>query len=519
MINTAGEKKVYGILIKKGLTPEGAAGLIGNLEAESDGFYPNRVEYLCLSRLREHGYSYTDESYTNAVDSGRITRSEFLNPLPGKQYGYGLAQWTSPGRKAGLYDLCKKNGTSIADFDTQIEYLLKELETTYKSVLNVLKTTKSVREASDAVLKKFEIPADTSEAVCQSRAARGQKFYDSFVKGAGTVRSRAKVVELARSWLGKNEADGSYKTIIDIYNSMTDPFPRGCKMLYGWAWCACTWSAIAIKLGYTDVMPIEIGVEELVQRAKAMGIWVEDDNYLPSPADAIIYDWDDDGVGDCKGYSDHIGTVEKVEGNTITVIEGNYDNMVKRRVIQRNARYIRGYVTPKYTEGIATEPTSEPVPVPQPVKKDKLVKGDKGESVRIMQVMLSTCGYYTNSIDGDFGPCTETALKKFKKKAKIDKDGVYDTDTRKALENAYIGKIKPVTKLTVNVTTADLNIRTGAGIGYAATGFRTGIGCFSVTEVKKGRIDQDGTKGYWGKLLSGMGWICLAVDDVSIINI
>lgn len=92
-----------------------------------------------MKRLKENGRIYTDETYTADVDSGKISRAEFMNPLPGKQYGFGLAQWTSPGRKAGLYDLVKEKGVSIADEEAQIEWLLHELKTTYKSVLNVLK--------------------------------------------------------------------------------------------------------------------------------------------------------------------------------------------------------------------------------------------------------------------------------------------------------------------------------------------------------------------------------------------
>lgn len=88
--------------------------------------------------------------------------------------------------------------------------------------------------------------------------------------GSVKVRSRQAVVDLICSWEGLNEADGSYKKIVDIYNSYTGSFPRGVKMQYGWAWCACTWSATAIKLGYTDIMPIEIGCEELINRAKKM---------------------------------------------------------------------------------------------------------------------------------------------------------------------------------------------------------------------------------------------------------
>ena len=63
-----------------------------------------------------------------------------------------------------------------------------------------------------------------------------------------------------------------------------------------------------------------------------------------------MYDWQDSGSGDNTGTPDHIGIVEKVDGKTVTVIEGNYNDSVKRRQIQIGGRYIRGYVTPKYSD-------------------------------------------------------------------------------------------------------------------------------------------------------------------------
>lgn len=164
------------------------------------------------------------------------------------------------------------------------------------------------------------------------------------------AKTRAAVVALARSWIGKKESDGSYKSIIDIYNGYSGELPRGAKMEYGWAWCACTWSALAIKLGYTDIMPIEISCGFLVDAAKKMEIWVEDDAYVPDPGDAILYDWQDTGEGDCTGWPDHVGVVECIDRSTglMSIIEGNYQDSVKRRQIRVNARYIRGYICPKY---------------------------------------------------------------------------------------------------------------------------------------------------------------------------
>lgn len=57
----------------------------------------------------------------------------------------------------------------------------------------------------------------------------------------------------------------------------------------------------------------------------------------------------------------------------------------------------------------------------------------------------------------------------------------------------------------VKVSIADLNIRKGAGTNYGKAGFYTGVGVFTITEVKAG---AGSTKG-WGKLKSGAGWISL----------
>ena len=170
--------------------------------------------------------------------------------------------------------------------------------------------------------------------------------------------SRSEVVNLVNSWVGKNEADGSYKSIIDLYNSKP-PFPRNTKMEYGWAWCACTWSAIAKALGYTAIMPVEISCYYLIEEAKKMGCWQESDGYVPNIGDAVLYDWDDTGAGDNTGNPDHVGTVTYVnkDAGYFVVTEGNASNMVKKRTVSINGRFIRGFITPHYdSTGTVTEP-------------------------------------------------------------------------------------------------------------------------------------------------------------------
>ncbi len=161
------------------------------------------------------------------------------------------------------------------------------------------------------------------------------------------------VVKQAQAWIGKREGDGSHKSIIDIYNGHK-PLARGYKVKYTDSWCATFVSAVAIKLGYTDIIPPECSCQKMIDRFKAIGAWIENENRTPQPGDIIFYDWQDNGSGDNKGWSDHVGIVEKVSGGTVTVIEGNYSNAVKRRNLAVNARSIRGYAVPRYDKENAT---------------------------------------------------------------------------------------------------------------------------------------------------------------------
>ena len=69
---------------------------------------------------------------------------------------------------------------------------------------------------------------------------------------------RQKVVNTARGWLGRRESDGSHRAIIDLYNAHT-PLARGYQVQYTDAWCATFVSAVAIKCGLADIMPLECG--------------------------------------------------------------------------------------------------------------------------------------------------------------------------------------------------------------------------------------------------------------------
>lgn len=160
-------------------------------------------------------------------------------------------------------------------------------------------------------------------------------------------RYASKVVEKAESWIGRKESNGTHKQIIDIYNSHK-PLARGYKVKYTDEWCATFVSAVAIDLGYTDIIPTECGCGQMIALLKELGCWIENDAYVPDPGDIIFYDWEDDGKADNTGWPNHVGYVEKVSNGTITVIEGNYNCEVKRRSVKVNGKYIRGYGVPDY---------------------------------------------------------------------------------------------------------------------------------------------------------------------------
>jgi N-acetyl-anhydromuramyl-L-alanine amidase AmpD len=62
-----------------------------------------------------------------------------------------------------------------------------------------------------------------------------------------------------------------------------------------------------------------------------------------------------------------------------------------------------------------------------------LKKGDKGASVKELQKLLKHHGFYTGAIDGDFGPGTEGAVKKFQLSKGLTVDGIVGKRTYRHL--------------------------------------------------------------------------------------
>lgn len=239
--------------------------------------------------------------------------------------------------------------------------------------------------------------------------------------------TRTEIVKQAQAWIGWNEADGSHKKIIDIYNTL-QPLPRGYKLSYTDPWCAGMISALAAACKATDIIPQECSCLRMIGQAETMGIWVENDAYKPQPGDIMMYDWDDSGTGENTNLPDHVGIVEKCAGNVITVIEGNYSRAVKRRSVPVNGKYIRGYITPRYQED-AAQSRKEMVAADRGLPQ--LRKGDKGKCVKAMQILLIGYGYSCGGYgaDGDFGSGTDASVRSFQKDHSLAADGICGPQT------------------------------------------------------------------------------------------
>lgn len=181
---------------------------------------------------------------------------------------------------------------------------------------------------------------------------------------------RQKVVDTASAWLGTREYSAKHQEMLDIYNAQR-PLPRGTRMLSTWPWCAAFVSTVSLQCNLRDIMPTECGCPSMIRLYQELGRWIEDDAYVPSPADVVFYDWQDSATNyattDNIGHPDHVGIVLDCDGKNMTIIEGNNANAVNKRVLAVNDRFIRGYGCPDYaSKADGAEPQPEPAPTPAP---------------------------------------------------------------------------------------------------------------------------------------------------------
>ena len=189
------ERTIWDKLISSGMTKAGAAGLMGNLYAES-ALNPKN-----LQQTYEKSLGYSDESYIQSVDNGSY--KNFVRDCA----GYGLAQWTFWTRKEALLNYANDNGVSIGDLNMQVAFLIKELKSGYAGVWKTLCSTTDVRTASDAVLFQYESPANRGTSVQNFRYNQAMRFYNDFI--SKTTSDSKSIQELAEEVLSDKWGTGA----------------------------------------------------------------------------------------------------------------------------------------------------------------------------------------------------------------------------------------------------------------------------------------------------------------------
>jgi hypothetical protein len=145
-----------------GLTADQAAGIVGNMAAESG------VE--------------------NARVQGSRPGTKGALKVDGKT-GYGIVQWTSMGRQQSLADYAKSRGADLSkplSMDIEYQFFLKEFKGKYGHVLSQIKQARDVKTASTIFMQQYEIPAGyKTEAKIMERYNMSKPIYDKLAKGEG----------------------------------------------------------------------------------------------------------------------------------------------------------------------------------------------------------------------------------------------------------------------------------------------------------------------------------------------
>lgn len=416
------EEKIWTALLSAIGNPYGAAGLMGNLYAES-ALNPRNLQQTFEKKL-----GYTDDSYTVAVDSGIY--SNFVHDGA----GYGLAQWTYWSRKVKLLTFACLRGASIGDLDMQLAFLIQEIEG-YTAVWAALTGAKSIRAASDAVLTGYEKPKDQGEAVRQKRAAFGQRFFDAYAtkKESDTMATvmlgSARIDENGKATGGK-AGDQTGKEV------STQSWYKHSK---GWRVFRAKDPAVAEKIARNMQAACDnshIGYDQ-GQRSTLYNV----SKPLGFDCKAVTTNCETDCsalVRVCCAYAGvMLPDIRTTNEPSALLASGAFTELTGAKYTDRADYLRRGDILCTRTQGHTVVVLSsggkagtDTAPV------EGLRRGDYGSAVTTMQKALLAWkpGCLPKyGADGDFGSETEAAVAAFQEAAGLPVTGIYDDATRQVL--------------------------------------------------------------------------------------
>lgn len=421
LIGSGNAEKIWNFLVAAGMSKAGAAGVLGNINAES-ALRPDN-----LQDTYERSLGMTDAQYVAAVDAG--TYKNFAKDCA----GFGLCQWTWWTRKQNLKSLALLRNTSIADMETQLLFLLQELQEC-TSLWKLLISTTNVKTASDAFMLQYENPADQSEAAKIKRADFGAMYLKQF---SNTKEPSAKAEQPAVAFkprLTRPEAGNPY------YNTKArggystackgSPTDAGCDVLHNCVGYAFGRFNEIIDAGACKFLS-PVNAENFMQHIGSLKTGM-----VPRLGACMV--WQKGATLDGSDGAGHVAIVEQIVSDTQIVTsesgwassspfwtqtrakgDGNWG--------QSAAYKFLGFIynpAPCCQDG---SQTLEQMPVhAEASNMPTLCPGNKGATVEAMQALLIGYGYSCGSDgrDGKFGSSTKAALLKYQKDHSLGADAI-----------------------------------------------------------------------------------------------
>lgn len=139
--------------------------------------------------------------------------------------------------------------------------------------------------------------------------------------------------DFSLQFVGIKQGSARHKEIIDGYNNGVKPLPRSYRVTYSDSWCATFVSYVMLKCGATNA-PYECSCYYMKKKATTNNQIVK----TPKVNDLVIYDWNNNGT------LDHVGIITEINGNVLTVVEGNKSKQVGVRTISKNSSEINCFI-------------------------------------------------------------------------------------------------------------------------------------------------------------------------------
>lgn len=179
-------------------------------------------------------------------------------------------------------------------------------------------------------------------------------------------------------------------------------------------------------------------------RFQKQGRYIKRGKGKPQPGDVVFF------YSSSKGRIGHTGIVYDVSSSRVYTIEGNTSGgstlvtnggCVAKKSYSLSSSYVDGYGRPDYA---SVDAATDPVTALE-LGERTLYNGCEGADVKALQEALIGLGFSCGSYgaDGEFGDCTEMAVRSFQEVKGLPVTGKYDSATHTAMKAALAAATTP----------------------------------------------------------------------------